>query len=388
MSTCSKLLHVHAFPTPPVKMEILIIVKCLFFLEGLLLSSFTPNILLNKCSTALIYGLGYISSFAWVWYADQSRAIAPILITCLTLSMALKWTLRQLFVPDNLAAFFTLFSTSMIIPLTCAFTMMQCNPRQERESWSFQYSFLLLGRLARTFIPEKQTGLLFDSIVSLIFAVFVVSIPWIQARNLAAKSIDPKEEPPQQIHTPISELIGQARYLYFLVSVLFASFFFCFTRKTILDEAKISVSPLPSWILLSFEILTCWAAYFLCPHRIPPQRFFLLAQILIASRFLLFYFAPSWIEISDLISSIGFVVFSVANAQIVATHGKPGLEYTTCALVDIMRNGLGPVVFVLLRSYLGAMKVALIGCTIFTMGFVGKYFLVDYPHDKLIKKRE
>ena len=233
-----------------------------------------PNILLNKCSTALIYGLGYISSFAWVWYADQSRAIAPILITCLTLSMALKWTLRQLFVPDNLAAFFTLFSTSMIIPLTCAFTMMQCNPRQERESWSFQYSFLLLGRLARTFIPEKQTGLLFDSIVSLIFCCFVVSIPWIQARNLAAKSIDPKEEPPQQIHTPISELVGQARYLYFLVSVLFASFFFCFTENHLgwSEDFSVTAAFLDPFVFWNFDML---GRVFPLPTSYSSQRFFL-----------------------------------------------------------------------------------------------------------------
>ena len=89
----------------------------------------------------------------------------------------------------------------------------------------------------------------------------------------------------------------------------------------------------------------------------------------------------------EMISGVGFVVFSIANAQIVATHGKPGLEYTTCALVDITRNGMGPVVFVLLRSYLSSMNFALIGCTVFTFGFVGKYFVIDYQHDKLIRKK-
>ena len=106
-------------------MEILIIVKCLFFLEGLLLMSFSPRILLESARqpfTAMIeYSLGYILGFGWIWYADQSRAIAPTLITCLVLSMTLKWYLNEI-LANYLADFLRVFSTSMIIPLTCAST--------------------------------------------------------------------------------------------------------------------------------------------------------------------------------------------------------------------------------------------------------------------------
>ena len=370
-------------------MDILIIVKCLFFLEGLLLLKFSPRLLVESArpfvSSILEYGLGYMLSFGWIWYADQSRRIAPTLITCILLSMTVKWYLKTL-LPVYINEFLHVLCTSMIIPLTCSFTMMQCNPRQERESWSFQYSFLLMGRLARTLIPQNflhQNELLFDFVLSSTFVVVAGLIPWIQRRNLVAQSLDPMKKP-VQIYTPISGLIDQFRYLYFLLSVLCASFFFYFTRKTILDASNTLPAP---WILLCVEILTCWAAYLLCPHRIPPQHLFLVAQILIATRFLIFSLDSTWIVLVETISVIGFVAFSVANAQIVATHGKPGLEYTTCALVDITRNGLGPIVFVLLRPYFKSINVALIGCAAFTLGFAGKYYFVDYPHDKLIKKK-
>lgn len=367
-------------------MDILVLVKCLFFLEGLLLAKFSPRLLLEGDASILEYGLGYILGFAWIWYCDQSRQLAPTLITCIGLSMTSKWFLKDL-LPFHIGTFLYIFSTCMIIPLTCAFTMMQCNPRQKRESWSLQYSFLLLGRLARNFIPLaliNQHGFQFDVVLSLLFVLVAGSIPWFQARKLTEISLDQQKKKPEQVYTPISGLLGQIRYFYFLLSVLCASFFFYFIRAAAMIFDVSSVPSDPRMVLCA-EILTCWAAFLLCPRRIPPQRFFLLAQLLVASGFLALSFAPpSCVEI---VSAVGVVAFSVANAQIVATHGKPGLEYTTCALVDITRNGLGPIAFVLLRHLNSDKFASSIGCAVFILGFAGKYFLLDYPHDELIKKK-
>lgn len=205
--------------------------------------------------------------------------------------------------------------------------------------------------------------------------LLAASIPWFQARSRSKNELE-------QVYTPITSLLGQVRYLYFLLSVLCASFFFFFIKMA--NSGGVPGALKDPQIILCAEILTCWVTSLLCPHRIPPQLFFLLAQILIASSYWISFFVPSGVEV---ISAVGFVVFSVANAQIVATHGRPGLEYTTCALVDITRNGLGPILFFLLKSDLNSVNLALIVCTIFPLGFLGKYFFVDYPHDELIKKK-
>lgn len=359
-------------------MNTLIIVKILLFLEGILFIKFSPLLLLgNKLACPFEYGLGYISAFFWIWYTDKSRNISRVLITCIIVSMISKW-----FYPSNFfSTFFYIFGTSMITPLTCAFTMMQCNARQKRESWSFQYSFLILGRLVRVSVLEGVLNeKILDLCLSSIFVLTAALIPWLQSKKLVLT----KQE---QIYTPISALISQFRYLYFLISVLFASIFFFSTKNYIISSSP-NLNLLPqTWILLCVEILTCSLASLTCPHRVPPQFLFLSAQLLISSRFLIFYLIPSnLIGFIEVISVIGFVLFSISNAQIIATHGKSGLEYTTCAFVDITRNALGPLSLLSLKPFLESTDINLIFSLIFSFTFILKYIFLDYPHDKLYKK--
>lgn len=354
---------------------LLLTIKGLFFLEGLLLSKFSPRILLEGHVTPLCYVSAYITSFAVIWYTDRTRKFGPVLSTCMILSQ----TIKHFYGTSN---YFYILFTAMIIPLTCAFTMMQCNPRQERELWALQYVWLIIGRFLRSYINILPYPL--ELILSTIFIILSASVPWIKRRNLTLDGYGLKGSPPPQIYTSLSKLLGQSRYLFFLFTVLIASFFFFFT-KTAYNLHLVSV---PLYFTFLSEILTCIVSYFLVPHRIPPQAFFLLSQFFISIRCIIFSVSglpKSFTLPSEVLSSIGFTMMSMANAQIVATHGKPGLEFTTCAFVDICRNGIAPVLFVFISFKLYSV---LLTSVLFILIFLMKYFIIDYKFDVLIKSKK
>ena len=366
-------------------MQVLITIKCLLFLEGLLLFKFSPRILLDTFSTnqniLFQYIFGYIFAFSWVWFVDRTRRISSTLITLMIFSFLLKTLKNHV---TWYYEFFYIFFTSMIVPITCAFAMMQLSPKQERERWPLQYVFLILGRLLRTCFIEKlfaQYETVFDTIFTAVFVILVATIPWIQKRKLTLDGVKKSV----QIYSPISSLLGQSRYLYFLISVIFASFFFFYTRKSVELLHKFSVHSALNFIT---EIVVCLLAYFVVPHRFPPQAFFLLGQALIAFRCIAYFSGCPlfFMELLEIVLASGFTVTTIANAQIIATHAKPGLEFTTCALVDICKSGIAPAIFVLFSNFI-TLETALIGCVMFLMAFTFKYYLIDYSHDNLIKKK-
>lgn len=364
------------YPGHPLNM-LLLTIKCLFLLEGLLLSKFSPRILLEGTISPLSYASAYILAFSWIWFTDRSRKFSFTVSACLVLSMLIKYSLGD---TNN---FFYVFVTAMIIPLTCAFTMMQCNPRKERELWALQYVWLIIGRLLRNSIEEliNRHVAIFETVLTIIFVGLAAGlVPWIQQKSLASASLDgSKVSRPVQVHTPLSKLLGQARYLAFLVTVLVASIHFFYTRKA-LNIPNIPI--IPGYISFITEIVTCLVSYFLVPHRIPPQAFFLLAQLFICIRYCIAFSKLSAVS-SEILSSIGFTMTALANAQIVATHGKPGLEFTTCALVDICRNGIAPALFVSMNFNSISSSTVMGTMTIF---FLLKYFVIDYKFDVKIKK--
>lgn len=122
--------------------------SCLFFIEGLLLYRFTPQNFLEEKSSVLnasMYVLAYFSAFIWVWFADRTRKLGNVLICCMILSFSLRNSaLIYIDCKSVLVKFLFIFSTSMIIPLTCAFTMMQLSPIKQRGRFGLQYSGLSL----------------------------------------------------------------------------------------------------------------------------------------------------------------------------------------------------------------------------------------------------
>ena len=192
----------------------LLIIKGLFFLEGLLLLNFSPRILLEGTVNTLIYLSAYILAFALVWYTDRTRRFSSTLATCMVLSVSVKHIYGT-------ANFFYILVTAMIIPLTCAFTMMQCNPRQERELWSLQYVWLIVGRLVRFYTEDyfKNYKIILEIGLLSVFIVLTGLIPWLKNRKVTL-------DPIVQIYTPVSRLLLQPRYWFFLFTVLIASVFF------------------------------------------------------------------------------------------------------------------------------------------------------------------
>lgn len=336
--------------------------SCLFFIEGLILYRFTPQNFLEETSSVLnasMYVSAYFSAFIWVWFADRTRKLGNVLICCMILSFSLRNS-ALIFIDCNsvLVKFLFIFSTSMIIPLTCAFTMMQLSPIKQRERFGLQYSLLIIGRLVRICAVDALLDLLhlhqyailkliLESILVLLFCCIAYKITP-ETIQKAKQSVLDSPSKPIQVFTPISKLFGQYRYLLFLLAVFGSSVFFFYAKqKTNHQLVLFSISPL---ILLSCEILTCLFSYFLVPHRIYPQIFFIFGQFLIGTLNFLFHFAIFKFEnvheigIFQIILSIGFTITSMANAQIIAIHAKPGLEFTTCALVEIFKNGMAPVI--------------------------------------------
>lgn len=365
-------------------MDLLILIKCLLFLEGILLFKFSPRVLFDsKTENALLqYFFGYILAFSWVWFADRTRRISSTLIVAMILSFLLRTFKDHVtFYYD----FFYVFCTAMIVPLTCAFAMMQLSPIKERERWPLQYAFLIFGRLVRTCSIENFIGgyeILFDTIFTVIFVILAALIPWIQQKKL---TLDGAKEPPVQVYSPISALLSQIRYLLFLISVALASVFFFYTRKTVdlIQTTPIYFDPAVNFVT---EIMVCFLAYFVVPHRLPPQRFFLFGQVLIGFRCIALVLGCPLNVPLEIVSALGFTVTTVANAQIIATHARPGLEFTTCALVDIFKSGIAPVIFSLSLPLIKS-NTALIGIIIFLMIFSIKYYFIDCSHDTLIKKK-
>lgn len=371
-------------------MDLLILIKCLLFLEGLLLPKFSPLFLLafvdpnDQNAFLWQYALGYIFAFAWVWFTDRTRKISVTLITTVILSVLLKSFKEQIFhLPFY--NFLYISCTAMIVPLTCAFTMMQLSPIQERERWPLQYVFLIIGKFIRTCFIDKhlqvEYEILIDVVATVIFVILAALIPWIQQRKLALDGT----KRPVQIYSPISALLSQSRYLSFLLSVIVASFFFFYTRKSIDLSQKFTIFPSTYFIT---EICVCVLAYFVTPHRIAPQAFFLIGQALIGLRCIagLTVLSLHFAVVIEMISAMGFTITSIANAQIIATHARPGLEFTTCALVDICKSGIAPVIFILSIPLI-TLSTAVLGCILFLTAFSIKYYFIDYPHDNLIKKK-
>jgi hypothetical protein len=319
-----------------------------------------------------------------VWFTDRTRRISVTLITTMILSVLLKAFKLQLM---NLPfyTFLYIFCTAMIVPLTCAFTMMQLSPIQERERWPLQYVFLVIGKFVRTCFIDKQVPVEYeihvDVITAVIFVILAALIPWIQQRKLALDGA----KRPVQIYSPISALLSQSRYLFFLLSVIVASFFFFYTRKSIDLLQRFTVFP-PTYFIT--EICVCLLAYFVTPHRFAPQAFFLIAQALIGLRCIAYLTVlPIYSAVViEMISAVGFTITSIANAQIIATHARPGLEFTTCALVDICKSGIAPVVFTLSVPLI-TLNTAVLGCILFLTTFSIKYYFIDYSFDNLIKKK-
>ena len=363
-------------------MDLLILIKCLLFLEGILLFKFSPRVLFDSTTENVLlqYFFGYILAFSWVWFADRTRRISSTLIVVMIFSFLLRtFKYHVTFYYD----FFYVFCTAMIVPLTCAFAMMQLSPIKERERWPLQYAFLIFGRLVRTCFIEKFIGgfeILFDAIFTGIFIILAALIPWIQQKKL---TLDGAKKP-IQIYSPISALLSQIRYLFFLISVVLASIFFFYTSKTVdlMQTAPISFNPAANFVT---EILVCFLAYFIVPHRFPPQGFFLFGQILIGFRCIALMLGCPLNVPLEIVSALGFTVTTIANAQIIATHARPGLEFTTCALVDIFKSGIAPVIFSFSLPLIKS-NAALIWSIIFLMMFSIKYYFIDYSHDNLIKK--
>lgn len=193
-------------------MYLLILIKFLLFLEGILLFKFSPRVLFDSESeNALIqYLFGYILAFSWVWFADRTRRISSTLIIVMILSFLLRTFKDHVTLYYD---FFYIFCTAMIVPLTCAFTMMQLSPIKERERWPLQYAFLIFGRLIRTCFIEKFISgyeILFDTIFTGAFIVLAALIPCIQREK---QTLD-GDEKPVQVYSPISSLLTQIRYLF------------------------------------------------------------------------------------------------------------------------------------------------------------------------------
>ena len=337
---------------------------CLFFFEGLLLYRFTPqNFLAEKSSVfnASIYISAYFLALIWVWFADKTRKLGKVLICCMILSFCLRHC-ALIYIDCNnsvLVKFLYIFSTSMIIPLTCAFTMMQLSPIKQRERFSLQYTWLIMGRLVRICAVDAFLDLFHHEIIlkSLLELILVLLFCCIAHKitpdtiQKAKQSLLGSPSKPVRVFTPISKLLGQYRYLLFLLAVLGSSvFFFYMKQKTNHQLVAFSITPL---MVLSCEILACLFSYFLVPHRIYPEIFFILGQFLIVTLNFLFNCTPLKFEnvgsIFQIILSIGFTITSMANAQIIAIHAKPGLEFTTCALVEIFKNGIAPVIILFFK---------------------------------------
>lgn len=350
-------------------MNNLITSSCLFFLEGLLLVKFSPQTLILERKPSILAALisisAYFVAFAWIWLADRSRKVGSVLISCMVLSVLFE---RVFYIgPNPISTFLYIFSTAMIIPLTCAFTMMQLSPIRQRERFSLQYSWLILGRLVRIFVVNKafevndERELLTVAMKHSIFVLTSVILFCCFAYKITPKTIQKSTHQnllsfphkPVQVFTPISKLLGHSRYLLFLLAVLGSSVLFFYTKEVArnqLEMIKFTLSPL---VLLSCEILTCLSSYFLVPRRISPHKFFILGQFLFIICGLILFCSTRFgfknefvFELFQIILSIGFIITAMANAQIIAMHAKPGLEFTTCALVEIVKNGMAPVLFI------------------------------------------
>lgn len=351
----------------PVKLSrMLAVIKSLLFLEGLLLANFSPKILFESGDIATWLG-GYTTALLlWVYLAERTRKIHLVLATCMILSTLAHYLH---------ANFFYICTSAMIVPLTCAFTMMQFSPKRERQRWALQYVWLVLGKFTRFLTSDwLSTCRYTDVILTALFVIICACIPYVQARKKLERELSfPNTQPIKRIYTPITKLLGQSRYLFFLASVLLASFLF-FYSKSINSS---SVDPILTFLT---EIFTCFVAYFLIPRRMAPQLTFLLAQLLLIIKCSLTIQSP----VLEGLSAFAFTMTTMANAQIIATHAKPGLEYTTCTLVDFFKSALAPALFTLLD--LRNTKAILLIPSLFFVVFALKYYLVDYKHDSLINK--
>lgn len=364
-------------PPPPCNLVMLTVIKSLFFLEGLLLASFSPKTLLDSGDIVTWLGGYTLAMLLCVYLAERSRKVNLVLSACMILSTFLKHQ-------SNLPPFLYVGASAMIVPLTCAFTMMQFSPKRERHRWALQYVWLILGKLAR-YLAAEYYVVGYDVGLTVVFVILCSCIPYVQARKrtLKAKLELGHTVPSVQVYTPLAKLLSQSRYLFFLISVLCASFFFFYSKSlTAASSSSSSTNSNTIHFVYITEILTCFVAYFLTPRRIPPQFTFLLAQLFLILKCSLTSLPPSVLEG---LSAIGFTLTTMANAQIVATHAKPGLEYTTCTLVDYFKSALAPALY-LCFSQVAKDQSALVVSSVCLVLVLGKYYLVDYTHDTIINQ--
>ena len=369
-------------------MHVLTICKLLLFLEGILLSNFSPLILINSAKTASLcfqYASAFILSLSLVWFADKSRKIGLTLIICITFSTFLKILNNS--IPYGELIY--IFCTCVIIPLTSAFTMMQLVSVQEQEKFSLQFGWLIVGRKARSLMADmvgdsfKAYEMWIDIFVTILFVLAAGSISFIQERAWKLQSINGRR--PEQVYTPISRLLSEQRYFIFLLAVFLSSFLSFFTKKFVGPGSPSGSGPSPP--NFKAEIAACLFSYFVAPHRIAPQAFFLLGQFLMGFRYMTLVKSisfPGSDDILGLMFDFGFIVTAIANAHIIVTFSKPGLEFTTCAIVDVVKTGLAPVFFVLVVPFL-SVETSCLACIIILIALSVKYKIFDYSHDKLIK---
>lgn len=400
---------------------LLLIIKGLLFLEGFLFGSLSFDTVISNANPsntllAAAYTIGYLGSFGWVWWADRSRKIQTVL-PVLTVSALLSKLLHQSSNETEWVFFFSLFasvlSAVMIVPLTCAFTMMQFSPKQERERWTLQYIYFILGKLFRvTLFNSALDNLIpatsgqsrrfyfiavFEFVLAGVMILLARLIPAARERESLKRDLQAKSafSVKTQIYTPITKLMGQARYCFFLLSVVMASFTYLSFKAVYSSALTVDLRDLHPALHLCLELLAALISYALVPRIIAPQGYFLLSQFIASLGFLVILVLGVKVEalpsalLLQIISAVTMIFTTTANAQIIATFAKPGLEYTTCALVDICKNGIAPVLLTILSKCTDVnFNLLMMISTTFLLLFSLKYYFIDYPHDKVLIKNK